>query len=128
MKLSKELLEKAKQAKSAEELMTLAEENGTGLSDEQANMLFANLHPACGEIPDDDLDSVSGGGCGGGSDDEFEIKVIGRWCKNFKCGICGVSSIKVEGDIGYCSICGREAGCTDCAYMEIEEGQWICKR
>lgn len=128
MEMSKELLEKAKCAKNAEELMALAKENGIELTHEQANIYFSNLHPTCGEIPDDDLDNVAGGGCGGGNDDEWDMKVIGRWCKNFKCGICGVSSIKVVGDIGYCSICGREAGCTDCAYMEIEEGQWICKR
>ena len=58
-----ELLEKAKQTKSAEELLALAKENKIEMTDEQAKAYFAQLHPASGEIADDELENVAGGGC-----------------------------------------------------------------
>ena len=58
-----ELLEKAKQTKSAEELLALAKENKIEMTDEQAKAYYAQLHPASGEIADDELENVAGGGC-----------------------------------------------------------------
>ena len=63
MNLTSEIMEKAKQAKSAEELLVLAKENGMEMTDEQAKAYFAQLHPASGEIADDELENVAGGGC-----------------------------------------------------------------
>ena len=40
MELSKELLEKAKEAKSAEELMSFAKENGVELASEEAKRIL----------------------------------------------------------------------------------------
>lgn len=60
MELNKELLEKAKTAKSAEELLEMAKEEKIGLTAEQAEKIFANLHKS-GELADDELDNVSGG-------------------------------------------------------------------
>lgn len=62
MKLSKELFEKAKAAKSAEELKTLAKAEGTPLTDAEAEKYFAELHKS-GELADEELNNVSGG-CG----------------------------------------------------------------
>lgn len=61
--LNIELLEKAKQTKSADELRTLAKENGMEMTDEQAKAYFVQLHPVLGEIADDELENVAGGGC-----------------------------------------------------------------
>ena len=63
MNISKELLEKAKQAKTAEELLAMAKEENIELTDEQAKEYFATIH-ASGELSDEELDNVSGG-CGG---------------------------------------------------------------
>ncbi len=63
MNLTSEIMEKAKGTKSAEELLTLAKENGMEMTDEQAKAYFAQLHPASGEIADDELENVAGGGC-----------------------------------------------------------------
>ena len=63
MDINKEMLEKAKTAKSVEELITLAKDNGFELNDEEANAYFAKLNQT-GELADDELDNVSGGGCG----------------------------------------------------------------
>ena len=64
MELNKELLSKAKEAKTPEELLTLAKENGTELTEAEAKTYFDLLHPQTGELSDDELDNVSGGGCG----------------------------------------------------------------
>ena len=63
--MEKELIEKAKQAKTPEELIALAKENGIEMTDESAKAYFNKLHPKTGELADDELDNISGG-CGGG--------------------------------------------------------------
>lgn len=60
--ITPKLLEKAKQAKSPEELMTMAKENGTEMSMDQAKAYFDKLN-ASGELSDEELDNVAGGGC-----------------------------------------------------------------
>ncbi len=62
MKFTSEQLTKAKQAKSADELLALAKENGMELTEEEAAKYFAELNKE-GEIADEELDNVSGG-CG----------------------------------------------------------------
>ena len=62
MNVSKELLEKAKAATSAEELLELAKAENIELSAEQAAKAFAELNKT-GELSDEELDNVSGG-CG----------------------------------------------------------------
>ena len=59
--LTPELIAKAKAAKSAEELLELAKENGVELSEEEAKTCFEQLH-ANAEVSDDELEAVSGGG------------------------------------------------------------------
>ena len=58
--LTPELIAKAKTAKSAEELLALAKENGIELTIEEAKTFFAQIS-ASGAVSDDDLDAVSGG-------------------------------------------------------------------
>ena len=55
------VLAKAKQANSAEELLTLAKENNIELTEEQAKDYFAKLNPKSSEIADDELSNVAGG-------------------------------------------------------------------
>lgn len=61
--ITPEMIEKAKEAKTAEELLALAKENNIEMTEEEAKTYFAQLHPASGELSDDDLDNVAGGGC-----------------------------------------------------------------
>ena len=60
MNISKELFEKAKQAKTAEELLEMAKAENIELSAEQAAKAFAELNKA-GELSDEELDNVAGG-------------------------------------------------------------------
>lgn len=57
-----ELIEKARQAKSHEELIALAKENGIELSEDKAKEYFEKLS-ASGELSDDELNNIAGG-CG----------------------------------------------------------------
>ena len=63
MNVSKELLEKAKTAKKAEELIEMAKEENIELTVEQAAKALAELNKS-GELSDEELDNVAGG-CGG---------------------------------------------------------------
>ena len=73
-----EWIEKAKGVKSAEELLALAKENNVELSAEEAAAYFAQLNPKCGAVLDDELENVSGGGCGGSAAVLYEDSMCGR--------------------------------------------------
>jgi len=60
---NEESIAKAKQAKSVEELLTLAKESGVEMTAEQAQEYYTQLNPKSGELADDELDNVAGGGC-----------------------------------------------------------------
>ena len=63
MKFSKELIEKAKTAKTAEELLAVAKAENIELTEGQAAKAFAELNKT-GELSDEELDNVAGG-CAG---------------------------------------------------------------
>ena len=62
MNISKELIEKAKTAKSAEELLEMAKAENIELTEEEAAQAFAKMNKN-GELSDEELDNVAGG-CG----------------------------------------------------------------
>ena len=66
MDFNQEELKQAKMAKSAEELIVIAKERGIELTKEQGQLYFAQLNPPSGELAEDELDNVAGGGCGCG--------------------------------------------------------------
>lgn len=82
MKLTTEVIEIAKNCSSAEELLVLAERNEIKMTAEQAKQYFSYLNPNTGELSDDELDNVSGGGCETSVDDENKI-VVSSGCKCF---------------------------------------------
>ena len=67
MELNKELVARAKEAKTPEELMALGKEAGIDMTEESAASLFEQLNSKTSELSDSELDNVSGG-CGGGYD------------------------------------------------------------
>ena len=60
MNISKELLEKAKQTKTAEELIEMAKAENIALTEEEAAKAFEELNKN-GELSDEELDNVAGG-------------------------------------------------------------------
>ena len=74
MQFSKELLEKAKTAKSAEELLAMSKAEGFELPEGEAKTVFSKLNKT-GELSDEELNNVSGG-CGSGDEPLF---TVGQW-------------------------------------------------
>ena len=72
-----EMIEKAKAAKTAEELLALAKENNIAMTADEAATYFAQLNPKSGEISDDDLDNVAGGACKLNSEEGWNIPANG---------------------------------------------------
>lgn len=84
-KFTPELLEKAKVAKSAAELIAIAKENGVDITNEEAASCFSKLNPKSGDISDEELTNVAGGGCYVGSREDLNaIGESGGVCPN--CG------------------------------------------
>ena len=66
MSMKQELIAKAKEAKSVEELLAVAKECGVELTEDAAKEFYERFH-ATGELSDDELDAVAGGDdCGPG--------------------------------------------------------------
>ena len=122
MELDKELLAKAKEAKNPEELITLAKEKGTELTAESAKMYFDLLHPKTGELSDDELDNVAGGGCH--AKDGRLVVTIGHICDNFCCQFCGGGRVKPPAQ--RCARCDALASCSSCTHCTYERGLWLC--
>ena len=74
MQFSKELIEKAKTAKSAEELLAMSKAEGFELPEGEAKTVFSKLNKT-GELSDEELNNVSGG-CGSGDEPLF---AVGQW-------------------------------------------------
>ena len=89
MEISKELIEKAKQAKTVEELVELAKTENIEMTAEEAAKYFAELHKT-GELSDEELDNVAGG-CGGEEITEPKYKEGDLvWISGgFACYTCG---------------------------------------
>lgn len=131
--LKSELVEKAKKAKSKEELIALAKENSIPLADGEAEYYMALLKDSSihGEVGDDELNDVSGG-CKGSNEIYKSYTIVssgkkcftGQWEDGYKhprpgnenlksiwsmwssdgcCGTC--SHLSFDGLVGYC-------GCT----------------
>ena len=121
--MKKELIAKAKQAKTPEELMSLAKENGIEMTEESAKAYFEQLHPKTGELTDDELDNIAGGGCHT-KDGRLVVSAM-NYCEEWRC--------KDDGSMSYlnvlfveCNTCHCQAFCHSCSYCTYEKGLWLC--
>ncbi len=100
--MTSELITKAKACKSAEELLALAAENGVRLTAEQAAAKYQALHEE-GTLSEEELDGVSGGGC-------------------------GKEAAPAEERTGNCRKCGRWINLTlPYTYSVEEDGSYLCE-
>ncbi len=124
--LTPEMMEKAKNVKSAEELLELAKASNVEMTADEAATYFAQLNPKSGELDDDDLDAVAGGGCGGSDNDNPAVGVgdklqitSGKNCSS--CGSnMGIAARLRKGAYIKCAQCG-DAICkfNECTYIVI---------
>lgn len=123
-----ELLLKAKTAKNAEELLALAKENGMEMTEESAQAYFEQLNKK-GELADDEIDNVAGGGCY--HDEKLVVTVGTNACENFMCEKCGMR--KTDGGLGpitshfspYSTALHVE-NCGACLWCKYIDGLWLC--
>ena len=122
MELNKELLAKAKNAKTPEELIALAKENGTEMTEESAEAYYNLLHPQNGEVSDDELGNIAGGGCHNGG--KLVVSVM-HYCDEWRCKDDG-SQCDIDGIMVNCNTCRVAAYCFSCKYCTYEKGLWLC--
>ena len=90
--LTPEMIEKAKAAKSAEELLELAKASNVEMTADEAATYFAQLNPKSGELDDDDLDAVAGGACADSNDNDNPAVGVGdtvQITSGETCSSCG---------------------------------------
>lgn len=125
MEMNTELIAKAKEAKTPEELMTLAKENGMEMPEESAKAYFDLIHPQSGEVADDELSNVSGGGCH--AKDGREIVTVAHCCTGFMCKKCGGKYLTTPLMV-VCGTCGGMGNCVNCKYCTYEKAMWLCNK
>ena len=110
-----EMIEKAKTAKSAEELLELAKENNVEMTADEAKTYFEQLNPKSGELSDDDLDNVAGGGCSGSVRAGDNVRVI----SGETCQICGgnTGTVKSVGAFGVGAVVCQNCSDSIIAYV-----------
>ena len=126
-KFTPELIEKAKEAKNPDELMSLAKENGIGLTEEETKAYFDRLHPQTGELSDSELDNVSGGGCL--SDDPYDTCMADGYClSDYVCSRCGARGIDHSTGVLRCSGCfASDPRCRNCRNSIGDKGGSVLK-
>ena len=83
MELTSKMKRVAMQAKSVEELLKLAEAYGYEVSKEEAEEIYAELNQA-GELSDEELENVTGGGCYSTDKEGLLIVTAGNRCELFE--------------------------------------------
>ena len=132
--LKEEMIAKAKEAKSVEELLALAKENGVELTEEEAKAYFAKLNPKSGELSDDELSNVSGGGCH--TSDGRLVTTVANSCKHWRYKRCWWTSLTRFDD---CPAHGKSDAtwrcisygmvshiCDTCMHCTYEDALWLC--
>ena len=133
--MNEEMIAKAKEAKSVEELIALAKENGVELTEEEAKTYFEQLNAKKGELSDDELDNVSGGGCETKVDGKTYTVVTsgckcftGQYLSNFKIGYTTVETTvrHDNAELRYLWFPGpnscNDGKCGSCAHLGFKDG------
>lgn len=138
--MTQEMIEKARQAKTVEEILALAKENSMEMTEEDAKLYFEQLHPVTGELSDDELDNVSGGGCktnGGYTTVTSELKCFnGCFLENFwqaQYANGDLSEVYMKYNQSNSSLrkiwknnCSGGERCGRCAHLEFNGGIGYC--
>ena len=124
-----EMVSKGMKANSAQELKEMAAEQDWNMTDEEAKAYLDELQKykadSTGELSDDELDDVSGGGCYKG---KRLVVTTMHSCMEWSCK-CGNPSNMTPGELvnlGRCPKCRRGKTCGNCKYCSYEKGLWLC--
>ena len=117
--LTPEMIEKAKAAKSAEELLEVAKAGGVEMTADEAATYFAQLNPKSGELDDDLLDGVAGGIVQIINPSSSRLSVSDgsniKYHDGRRCPQCGhdifTYNSKIKGEWTTCKSCNYDMGC-----------------
>ena len=112
MNFNAEMIEKAKVAKTAEELYEIAKANGVEITEDEAKTYFAQLEAKGGELADDELDGVAGGyACSSGRVGDTVRVTSGETCSTCGSDIGIVDKWGTLGDrVVLCKTCNKVIG------------------
>lgn len=110
MNFTNEQIEKAKAAKNVEELLALAKENGMELTEEDAAKYFDEWHKE-GELADDELNNVSGGGC---QSNVYISDVDHSLCHNY---------VSARNGKTFYELGSKYSQCGTCIYLKMADGK-----
>ena len=114
------LLDEAMKAGSAKELREMAKTRGIELTEAEAENYYCRMH-RLGELSDDELSDVAGGGCHQ-KDGRLVVSYF-HSCDQFVCKSCGRSG-KHTHHVG--NIVTIDPSCELCKYCSYEKGLWLC--
>ncbi len=152
--MNQELLTRAKAAKSPEELLKIAQENGMSEFTEESAKEYFELINKSGELSDDELSNAAGGCKKGGrrivtaitvcaaahEDKYMDYRVTSPY---WKCKVCHSNSVIVANELGFTCFCNRKPAthqelyfgigqsgmanvCGTCEFCTRERGIWYC--
>ena len=122
--LKKAYVEAASENKLAEFLKT----NGCEATEEELKAFMDSKMNKKGELSDDELDSVAGGGkCGTIYKNKRPVITVGNTCDLWRCEKCHQPKLDLGGiGYGYCAPCKNVGACTNCEYSHAEDGLLLC--
>lgn len=113
-------LDEAMKAKSAKELFEKARANGIELTETEAEDYYNRLH-RLGELSDEELSNVAGGGCH--QKDGRLVVTVWHSCDQFICKSCGRAGVHTH-HVG--NIITIQPSCDICKFCSYEKGLWLC--
>ena len=128
MEVSKELMEKAKNAANADALQVLAKENGWDMNKDEAKAYFEELHKT-GALSDEELENVTGGGC---RKNGHLVVTVYYSCDQWRCKDHGMLRVPIppnylfDGHPYKCPECTKWGACCQCQYCRYTGGLWLC--
>ena len=125
-----EIMEQARGAKSPEDLLALAKELGVELTAEGAEETFGMLHKT-GELSDEELDNVAGGGCSTTVDGKnYTVVTSGQLCftGKFENNWNGQTYLSTdhEGLRVIWAMCTSEGACGCCRWLKFRNAVGYC--
>lgn len=137
---SAEQIQQAKGTANPEELMELAKSLHIEMTADEAKCFFEQLHPASGELSDEELDNVSGGGCktSGGytvvtsATKCFTGKYESAQCKEYVGTPAEITVWQNTSNMSlrqtWWNMSGWPGRCGNCRYLEFDGGTGYCSK
>ena len=140
--INPELIKKARKADTPEDLQALAKETGWEMTAEEANAYYAQLNAHSGELVDEELADVTGGGCY--KDGRLVVTHL-HSCYDWLCKSCN-HGLEYKTQWVYHSdgkkheyeawthqhygvYCNEDQWyCKNCRHMVHEGGLWLCNK